>query len=203
MPDCIECKNYFEFESAYCKECSGNGNLSGFVEAPNVTPEQIQDNIVYMNLLNTKTKADNKNQIVKMFERQYRQGKKCDIPEYKQWQAAWMVKFQHNEYAKQWPKIRDGLLKAFVDNNTKLVKDCFWASLIASEFNPDKLPAIVIWGMKRACSIANNQDIYERLSVKLNVADICGETFYAGFPSPTGRDLILGQLLNTLDLYGG
>lgn len=118
---------------------------------------------------------------------------------YAAWQAAQRLQFQNVKNRTRWPVMRDALIIAIKAGKIDLIKECFWASLVTAEFNPGEFPAVVVWGMKNACSIAEDQILYERLNVKLSVGDIRGETFYAGFPNPTEADLELGQLLNEID----
>jgi len=150
-----------------------------------------------------------KMQITEFFEHQYRKDESfCrDFPVegkvYKRWQSAQLSRFQNeNPYYDEWPKVRDGLLRAFANNDLMLVRDCFWRSLIATEFHPDKLPAVVVWGMKRAASIAHNKIIYDLLNVKMSINAIRGESFYGDLPAVQEKDLELGRLLNKLDIYG-
>lgn len=207
MPDCVECKNYFEHNSVRCRECSESGNLVNFKETPFCSSEERRQNISTLAQLDTAGQPKPQHDIIGMFERQYQADSKFyrDNPEdgklLKQAKSKWLTGFQRNKYAKKWLDVRDKLLAAIMAGETELVKKAFWASLIASELNPGELPAVVVWGIKRACSIAKNQVIYDMLNVKLNTCDIRGESFYAGFPKPGKNDYALGVLLNQIDIY--
>ena len=126
---------------------------------------------------------------------------------YEDWQNKQKAIFQditkeRSLFLAQWEhRIKPGLIQAFKRGDIKLVRKCFWASLIGSEMDASSLAAIVSWGIKRAASIAHCQDIYDMLNVKLTVRDIRRESFYAGFPSPDEQDLELGKLFNQIDLY--
>lgn len=141
--------------------------------------------------------------ILDFFEKSHKQNTaaKKSCPEYAAWASKWMSSFQKNENAHHWPEVCEKLLLACQEGNIELVKECWWASLIAAELAPDSLPAVVAWGMKRAASIDHIQDMYELLNVKLEIGDIKGETWYAGFPSPTQSDKLLGEYLNKMEIY--
>jgi hypothetical protein len=139
--------------------------------------------------------------ITEFYHSAYKRDTEANDAKYKKWQSTWLSKFQRSKYAGNWPDVCDALLKALRNGKENLVIECFWASQIASEFHPDKFPSVVVWGMKRACSVASAQEIYDLLNVKLTVKDIRGETFYAGFPTPEENDIELGKLLNQIDIY--
>ena len=123
------------------------------------------------------------------------------MPEYAAWASKWLAGFQQNEHAHHWPEFAEKLLIACEEGKMDLVKKCWWASMINSDLDATGLPAIVIWGMKRAASIDHLQDMYEYLNVNLQVSDIRGESFYGGFPNPTMTDKKLGAFLNKMDIY--
>ena len=126
---------------------------------------------------------------------------KKSCPEYKAWSSAWLSSFQKNTNAGHWPEVCEKLLLACQAGKMELVKKCWWASMMGAELAPDSLPAVVAWGMKRAASIEDMQNMYELMNVKLGIEDIRGESFYGGFPNPTESDKLLGEFLNKMEIY--
>ncbi len=55
-----------------------------------------------------------------------------------------------------------------------------------------------LWRVFRACSVAENMDIYDLLNVDMPLSAIRGETFYAGIPPITENELETAKKLNKL-----